>query len=204
MDRREFLQGVSLTALAMAAGSASARVMDSSATPPNSFGRRLPLIFCIGAAGCTVACALFDARGADIGNRYWSMWAPLPPDMDDIDAAEWCAETYPFSAANASHVYLVTRLGEKSGNLLAPVTVVWRERGVPVEILAVYPDASASLETWDVAVSQLHAAKLSGASGMHRLDIDDPVSGIDRLFAGRATKFTGHGAWPVLTDNQAT
>lgn len=197
MRRREFLQGLTATVLAMGALAAPDLAAAQSSSLADRFGRRLPLMFGIGAAGCKVACALFDARSDDIGKRYWSMWAPASENMDEMDIAAWCADTFPFTAANASHVYLLVRLGDNAGDLLAPVTAVWRARGVPVEILAVYPNASASPETWDVAASQLHAAKTSGASGVHRLDMDDPAPGIDRLFVGRAAEFTGHGAWPV-------
>lgn len=100
--------------------------------------RRLPLFLGLGAGGYPTIETLFDVYGSRLGNHYHAMWIPSPPDRHG-EIPDWCADSYPFSADNTTEVHLVAGLGGNDADLLLPLMITWRERGVPVDIIGLVP-----------------------------------------------------------------
>lgn len=138
MHRRDFLALLGVSTC-LAAGGLPAIVCTADNHPARAdAARRLPLFLGIGAGGYPTIETLFDVYGSRLGNHYHAMWMPSPPDARG-EIPGWCADSYPFSAANTTGVHLVATLGSNDADLLLPLLLTWRARDVPVDVIGLVP-----------------------------------------------------------------
>ncbi len=165
MKRREFVRATCAAGLLVAgarAGACALALDDGSAELVVPV-RRLPLLFGIGAAGAAAVRDLVDARPECLGVDLHAMWAPLPHGLPG-DVLAWCEDSHPFSAANASTVWVVVSLAGSAADLLPALAAAWRARGVPVRLLAIYPDDDQPVDVWDLAVARAAQALAAGVA----------------------------------------
>lgn len=171
MKRREMIKAVlvggALTAL-RPAGAAENEVgarITSITGPDHPFAPKKTLVYGLGE---TAAAIMRKSLDDDFIGDFWSMWAGIPNTAPEADVDLWGTDLYPFSERNMTTLSILTRLGDRGADLVAPTTLAWRDR-VPVEVLFLDPEDEAAADVSGLAARQLETLSALRGVGLVRL-----------------------------------
>ncbi len=142
MRRREMIKAVlvgGMLAGLRPAGAPESEVgarVTSVTGPDHPFAPKKTLVYGLGE---TAAAIMRRSLDDDFIGDFWSMWAGIPNTAPEADVNLWGTDLYPFSERNMTTLSILTRLGDRGADLVAPIIVAWRDR-VPVEVLFLDPD----------------------------------------------------------------
>lgn len=133
--------------------------------PDHPLAPRKTLVYGLGA---TAASILGKSTEEGFIGDYWVMWAGIPNTTVEVDVDLWGTDLYPFYERNMSRLSMLTRLGDRGADLVAPTAETWRNR-VPVEVLLLEPcEGVNDCDSW-LAEKQLATLEAIGGIELIRI-----------------------------------
>lgn len=133
--------------------------------PDHPLAPRKTLVYGLGTTAARILGKSWDE--GFIGD-YWVMWAGIPNTTVEVDVDLWGTDLYPFYERNMSRLSMLTRLGDRGADLVAPTAEAWRNQ-VPVEVLLL--DPCEGVNDCDTSLAEKQLATLEAIGGIELIRI---------------------------------